>query len=323
MPGRKASSRAPWDGGAQVPLGQAGALAGASRRRPCRTRRTSRRRSRSTTPACRRSATTSPRAATPRRAARPRWPRDPRRARLPAAPVPLADRQPAHRRLRRQPREPDALPARGLRGRARRVSRRQAGLGAHLGHRLGAGRLGHRRHGRAVARAAGARLRGDPRLERRRLAAAEDRRRPRLPGAVRAARQGRGRPADDRRRPDHRARAGRVDHRQRRGRRGLARPRDALRPALAVACGGPARRPGRSRRRSTGARSRASTRTCSTAPSSARADRPGSRHEREVALPVSPRPGAGPVPAPAAHRSRWVRLRARPARDDLRRRQPR
>jgi 2,4-dienoyl-CoA reductase-like NADH-dependent reductase (Old Yellow Enzyme family) len=40
-------------------------------------------------------------------------------------------------------------------------------------------------------------LRRDPRLERRRLAAAGDPARARLPGAVRGARQGRGRPADD------------------------------------------------------------------------------------------------------------------------------
>ena len=47
---------------------------------------------------------------------------------------------------------------------------------------------------------------------------------PGLPGAVRAARQGRGRPADHRGRPDHRARAGRGDRRQRRGRRGRRWP---------------------------------------------------------------------------------------------------
>ena len=135
-------------------------------------------------------------------------------------------------------------------------------------------RLGHRRHGRAVAGAEGARLRRDPRLERRRLAAAEDHARPRLPGAVRAARQGRGRPADDRRRPDHRARAGRGDHRQRRGRRRLARPRHALRPALAVACRGRSSAPASPRRTSTGARSRANTKTCSRTQRSARAERP-------------------------------------------------
>jgi 2,4-dienoyl-CoA reductase-like NADH-dependent reductase (Old Yellow Enzyme family) len=51
--------------------------------------------------------------------------------------------------------------------------------------------------------------------------------------------------ADDRRRPDHRGRAGREHPRPRRGRRRLARPRHALRPALAVACRGQARRPRR------------------------------------------------------------------------------
>ena len=66
--GRKASSRAPWDGGAQIALGEPGgwkrrrAVGGAARRR----RRPAARRS--TPPACRRSATTSRAAA--RRAAR-------------------------------------------------------------------------------------------------------------------------------------------------------------------------------------------------------------------------------------------------------------
>ena len=45
--------------------------------------------------------------------------------------------QPAHGRLRRQPREPHALPPRGVPCRARGVARGQADLGAHLGQRLG------------------------------------------------------------------------------------------------------------------------------------------------------------------------------------------
>jgi 2,4-dienoyl-CoA reductase-like NADH-dependent reductase (Old Yellow Enzyme family) len=81
----------------------------------------------------------------------------------------------------------------------------------------------------------GARLRRHPRLERRGLAAAGDPDSARLPGAVRAARQGRGGPAHDRGRPDHRAGAGRGHRRQRPGRRGGAGPGHALRPALALA----------------------------------------------------------------------------------------
>ena len=52
--------------------------------------------------------------------------RDPQRARLSAARVPLADLQPPHRRVWRHPREPPALPARRVRGGARRGSRRHA-----------------------------------------------------------------------------------------------------------------------------------------------------------------------------------------------------
>ena len=60
--------------------------------------------------------------------------------------------QPAHRRVRRQPREPAALPARGVRGDARRVARAQADVGAHLGDRLGRGRHHRRGCGRDRAR---------------------------------------------------------------------------------------------------------------------------------------------------------------------------
>ena len=55
------------------------------------------------------------RAARALRAPRPRHDRDPLGARLPAQLVPVAARQPARRRVRRQPREPHALPARGVR----------------------------------------------------------------------------------------------------------------------------------------------------------------------------------------------------------------
>ena len=50
-------------------------------------------------------------------------------------------RQPPHRRVRRLAREPHALPARGLRRRARRLAGRAADVGAHLRDRLGAGGL--------------------------------------------------------------------------------------------------------------------------------------------------------------------------------------
>ena len=56
--------------------------------------------------------------------ARPRRDRTACGARLPAASVPVADRQPAHRRLRRLAREPHALSAGSVRRRARRVSHR-------------------------------------------------------------------------------------------------------------------------------------------------------------------------------------------------------
>ena len=126
-----------------------------------------------------------------RRAARPRRARDPRRARLSAAPVPLAARQQARRRVRRQPREPHALSARGVRRGARRVPGRTGRSGRASRRPTGCpGGWDIEQHGGASQALEGARLRGDPRLERRRLAAAEDPARPRLPGAVRAARQG-------------------------------------------------------------------------------------------------------------------------------------
>ena len=66
------------------------------------------------------------------RAARPRRRADPRRARLSAAPVPLAAVEPARRRIWRQPREPHALPARSVRRGARRVPGGAAGHHARL-----------------------------------------------------------------------------------------------------------------------------------------------------------------------------------------------
>ncbi|CAG9213780.1 hypothetical protein BVI2075_570021 [Burkholderia vietnamiensis] len=165
-------------------------------------------------------------------------------ARLSAASVPVAAREPAHRRVRRLAREPDALSARDLRHRARGVSRRSAGRRACVGDRLGRRRLGARRHDRVRACAEAARLRLDRRVVRRGVAVAEDSAVAGLSGAVRAGREARGRDADHRGRPDQRARACEPADRGRR--RGFRRDgaRDAVRPALAVACGGRARRAG-------------------------------------------------------------------------------
>ena len=112
----------------------------------------------------------------------------------------------------------------------------QAGLGADLGDRLGARWLGHRRHpGPSKALAA----RGCAAIHVSSGGVSAQQKIPVGPGyQVPFARacQGGGRPSDDRRRPDHRPRAGRGDRRQRRGRRGVAGTGDALRPALALAC---------------------------------------------------------------------------------------
>ena len=61
-------------------------------------------------------------------------------ARLPAAPVPVAAFEPAQGRLRRQRREPHALPARGCEGAARCVAEGAHPRCAHHGQRLGGGR---------------------------------------------------------------------------------------------------------------------------------------------------------------------------------------
>ena len=72
------------------------------------------------------------------------------------------------------------------------------------------------------------------------------------------------------------------DPRQRRGRCDLARPGHALRPALAVACGGQAGRAGRRPRSSTGARSPANSRTCSSRSASASTGRSSADDRRPV-----------------------------------------
>ena len=79
-----------------------------------------------------------------RRPRRFRHGRDARGARLPARELHLAPHQPAHRRLWRLAREPDALSARGLSRHARGLARREADVGAHFRDGLGR-RRPHRR----------------------------------------------------------------------------------------------------------------------------------------------------------------------------------
>ena len=113
----------------------------------------------------------------------------PRRPRLSAAPISLAALQPTRRRVWRQPREPHALSARGVRCRARRLPCRAAGLDAHIRNRLGGRRLGHRPDDRLFAGARSARLRRHSRLERRSRSQAADPGRTELPGTARARRE--------------------------------------------------------------------------------------------------------------------------------------
>ncbi len=138
--GRKGSSHTPWDGGQQIPLG-AGRLAGggavrgaAQGRRSCADR--ARCRGARADSRCLRGFRQA------RRTARHRCARAARRARLSDAPVPVADRQQAHRSIWRLAREPDALSARGVRRGARGVSSGKTGRRPGVVDRLGRGRLG-------------------------------------------------------------------------------------------------------------------------------------------------------------------------------------
>jgi 2,4-dienoyl-CoA reductase-like NADH-dependent reductase (Old Yellow Enzyme family) len=115
------------------------------------------------------------------------------------------------------------------------------------------GRLGPRTDDRARPRTQGARLRFHPRVERRPVAAAADRHRPRLSGAVCARDQDGNRADDGRRRRNHRTQASRADHCRRQRRLRRAGPRHPLRPALSMACRRRARRPRSRRGPSTGA----------------------------------------------------------------------
>ncbi len=109
-----------------------------------------------------------------RRAPRVRPGRAAHRAWLPAARVPVAVVQRPHRRLRRQPRESAALPARGVRRRARRVAGRPAARRARVRDRLDRRRLDARRDLRVRAAAARARLRLPHGVERRHVVEAAD-----------------------------------------------------------------------------------------------------------------------------------------------------
>ena len=125
--GRKASSRAPWDGGTADRAGRR-RLARRWRHRRCRTRPASRRPRRWTTPGCSASSRPLPHAAVRAQRLGLDAIELHARARLPAAPVPVAAGQPAHRRLRRLAGEPHALSAGGVRRGAR---------GAAGGHPVG------------------------------------------------------------------------------------------------------------------------------------------------------------------------------------------
>ncbi len=145
----------------------------------CRTRSRTRR----STPSCAAFA----RAAQRRRGRRLSRGRDPRGARLPAARIPVAALEPAHRRVRRIVREPHALPAARSPRRCGRLAGRSAAVRAHLGDRLGGGRLGSEQSVelvRALQRA-GRRPRSTARAAGRRRT--RESRRARLPGAVRAS----------------------------------------------------------------------------------------------------------------------------------------
>ena len=162
--------------------------------------------------------------------------RDARRARLPAARVPLAALEPPQRCLRRRLRRTHAAAARGRRGGAGGLAGRAAAGRAHLGQRLGRGRLVARRLRRArhscSSRSASISSTA-PRAATRRpqqIALGPGYQVP-FAAAIRERRRHRNR----RGRPDHRAAAGRGHPPGRRRRRRAARPRVAARCLLAAA----------------------------------------------------------------------------------------
>ena len=140
--GRKASSASPWEGGQLIPIEEGGWVPEAPSAVPQKEGEPAPRALDGHGLARIRDAF----AATAQAggAARDRRSGGPCGARLPAARVPLADRQPPHRRLWRLTRESVALSPRGLRRRARSVPGRPARGRAGLGHRLGRRWLGRR-----------------------------------------------------------------------------------------------------------------------------------------------------------------------------------
>ncbi len=133
--GRKASSHVPWDGGQLIPVSEGGWL-------PCAPSALPHKEGEAPPLALDTAGLIRVReafVASAKRAARlgidgtrTAW-----RARLSAASVPLADRQPAHRRIRRLARKPHALSARSLRCGARAFPGRQTGRRARVGDRTG------------------------------------------------------------------------------------------------------------------------------------------------------------------------------------------
>jgi anthraniloyl-CoA monooxygenase len=125
-------------------------------------------------------------------------------ARLPSRQLHFAAHQPADRFLWWEDRESHALPAGGVPRLPRGVAGRQAHVGAHLGHRLGAGRALGRGPDRADADAQARGLRSHRLLDRADGAAPAAGIRTDVPGALRrlGAKRGRHR-HDDGRRRDH------------------------------------------------------------------------------------------------------------------------
>src|SRR5690606_33285917 len=166
------------------------------------------------------------------RRGRLRLARAPLRPRVPARQLHLAAHEPADRRVRRLPREPDALPPRGLRRRARRLARAQAHVRPDLGRGLEARRRGLRRGRTHRPGLQGPRVRRHRRLRGPDRVGPAARVRPALPDAVQRPGPPRGRD------PDHGGGQHLVLHRREHdpGRRprgpGAPRPRAPLGPVL-------------------------------------------------------------------------------------------
>src|ERR1017187_4388817 len=227
--GRKASTRVPWEGGAVVPESEGGwqtvapspipfrpgepapaeltkseiggiveAFAGAARR---------------WIPGC----------------------RDPRRARLLDRRVSLALVEPPRRRVWRRIRRPHPLCAGSRHCGPHRVAGFPAPLHAHLGYRLGGGRLADRRFREVGAAPSAARRRLDRLLVRRSRAACQDPHRTGLPDALRRAHPARVRHPHGSGGDDHRGASGRRNRSRRAGGHRAAGARVSARPILAAA----------------------------------------------------------------------------------------